>query len=124
MTNLGNYQTLVVLAKRVGGPKTLAAAFIASGAVLGLGAEHGGKKALGVARKNRGKPPVRRIATTHLMQVDASGVEEGAGLRLKRGDTYRVLEADGDAILIGVLEDPDNPYMVSRQFLQSVSDFP
>ena len=40
------------------------------------------------------------------------------------GDEYRVLECDGDAILIEVLGDPGSPYFVSSKFLRSVSDFP
>jgi hypothetical protein len=34
------------------------------------------------------------------------------------------LECDGDAILIEVVGDPDNPYFVSSKFLRSVSNFP
>ncbi|MEP6296773.1 MAG: hypothetical protein ABJ382_05560, partial [Ilumatobacter sp.] len=57
-----------------------------------------------------------------LFQVTSDG--DGDGLRDRVGDQYRVLECDGDAILIEVLGDPDNPYVPSRQFLRSVSDYP
>ena len=40
------------------------------------------------------------------------------------GDEYRVLECDGGAILIEVLDDPDGPYFLSAEFLRTVSDFP
>lgn len=45
-------------------------------------------------------------------------------LTIEAGDAYMVLECAGDAVLIEVLGDPGNPYMVSSNFLRSVSDFP
>lgn len=50
--------------------------------------------------------------------------EDGSGLTLRAGDEYRVLECDGDAVLIEVLNDRGNPYFVSGEFLRKVSDFP
>lgn len=34
------------------------------------------------------------------------------------------MECDGDAILIEVLDDPNNPYFVSSRLLRLISDFP
>jgi hypothetical protein len=50
--------------------------------------------------------------------------ENSSGLELWAGNEYRVLECDGDAILIEVLDNADNPYFVSGEFLATISDFP
>ena len=49
---------------------------------------------------------------------------EDGGLQLHAGDEFRVLECDGDAILVEVLGDADNPYFVSAEFLATISGFP
>ncbi|MGX1549315.1 hypothetical protein [Streptomyces adustus] len=48
---------------------------------------------------------------------------DGKGLALRAGDQYRVMECDGEAILIEVLGGTNNPYFTSAQFLASVSGF-
>lgn len=37
---------------------------------------------------------------------------------------FRVLECDGDAVLVEVVGNTDNPHFVSRAFLVSISAFP
>ncbi|MGD9962021.1 hypothetical protein [Nocardioides sp.] len=124
MGNLGAYQTMTSLAKKVGGPKALAVMIAASGWAVGRGTEAGGKygfKATKAALKRRNAPcPTKGL----LFDVTADGTDSGAGLTLHLGDSYRVLECDEDAILIEVLDNATNPYFVSRQFLTTVSDFP
>ncbi len=56
--------------------------------------------------------------------MTGDGADSGAKLTLHSGDSFRVLECDGDAILIEVIGNPNNPYMVSGQFLATVSAFP
>ena len=42
---------------------------------------------------------------------------------LNVGDAYRILESDGESVLIEKIGDTNNPYFVSADFLRSVSDF-
>lgn len=57
-----------------------------------------------------------------IFDVISNGKSDG-GLELNVGDKYRILETDGEAILIEKIGDPNNPYFVSADFLQSVSSF-
>ena len=60
-------------------------------------------------------------AVTFTVAIDA---DCGGGLTLHAGDKFRVLSRDGDAVLIEVIEDADNPYFVSAETLVNISDFP
>ena len=54
--------------------------------------------------------------------VNAEGRSK-EGLLFKVGDTFRILEADGDAGLIEKIDDENNPYFVSLKFLSNISDY-
>lgn len=122
MGNLGSYQAMVELAKKVGGPFALAAVTALSGWVVGRGAEAGGK-----AVWKRARARGRSLATTLLEDTASFTVSTdtdcGSGLSLHAGDKIRILERDGDAVLIEVIDDADNPYVVSAETLMTVSDF-
>jgi hypothetical protein len=45
------------------------------------------------------------------------------GLVFKVGDKYRILDRDGDSILIEKFGDDNNPYFVSAEFLKKISEF-
>ncbi|WP_088988268.1 hypothetical protein [Micromonospora chokoriensis] len=114
---------MTTIAKKVGGPVGLLFATLGSGYLIGRTAEAGGKKAFKAslaALKKRNTPCATK---GQLFRVVTDG-EDGSGLKLSAGDEYRVLECDGDAILIEVLSDPNNPYFVSSEFLTTISDFP
>ncbi|WP_435126589.1 hypothetical protein [Micromonospora tulbaghiae] len=114
---------MTTLAKKVGGPSGLLIATLGGGYIIGRITEAGGKKAvkaLVAALKKRNMPCATK---GQLFRVVTDG-EDSSGLKLSAGDEYRVLECDGDAILIEVLNDPDNPYFVSSEFLTTISDFP
>ena len=123
MGNLGAYQTMTTLAKKVGGPAKLAAVVAVAGWAALRGVEAGGKVVAkftkGVLEKRNAPCP----AKGQVFDVRSEGAD-AQGLALHPGDQYRVLEGDGDAILIEVLGGSDNPYFVSAQFLTTVSDFP
>jgi len=118
MSNLGRYQAMTTIAKKVGGPTVLAAMTFVGGYLVLRPAEAGAKKAARVI-KGRSAPCATK---GKVFRVHAVGEE--SGLQIRVGDEYRVLECDGDAILIEVLGDPHNPYFVSSRFLRSISDFP
>lgn len=118
MGNLGTYQAMTTIAKKVGGPKVLAAITFVGGYFVIRPAEAGVRKAARAIKK-RSTPCATK---GRVFRVRSAG-EEG-GLQIRVDDEYRVLECDGDAILIEVLGDPHSPYFVSSRFLRSVSDFP
>jgi hypothetical protein len=119
MGNLGNYQRMTQLAKQIGGPLPLAGAVALGGWIVIRVAEAGFKGARMVRRK--------QAASTHEPhQIFVVGTEAdcGAGLTLHVGEEFRVLERDGNVVLIEVLGNADNPYFVSAEILARVSDFP
>jgi hypothetical protein len=124
MGNLGKYQAMTTMAKTVGGPVKLAVITAAGGWALGRSAEAGGKKAVEVARVALKKRSAPCATKGQFFEVTGDGADSSAGLTLHNGDSFRVLEGDAESILIEVLDNPNNPYLVSRQFLTRVSDFP
>lgn len=118
MSNLGRYQAMTTIAKKVGGPTVLATITFVGGYLVLRPAEAGAKKAARVI-KGRSTPCATKGS---VFRVRSAGEE--SGLQIRVGDEYRVLECDGDAILIEVLGDQHNPYFVSSRFLRSISDFP
>lgn len=118
MGNLGAYQAMTTAAKKVGGPSVLLAITAVAGYIFIRPAEAGAKKVVRTI-KQRNEPCATK---GQLFRASADG--DDGGLRIRVGDEYRVLECDGDSILIEVLGDADNPYFVSSTFLRSVSDFP
>lgn len=126
MSNLGGYQVLTTLAKKVGGPGKLVALIAGGGAVVGVIAVKGGeyaikkgKQALVKYRENKTNLQVKPD-DIYTIKHDA---ESNEGLRFKVGDTFRVLEFDGDAILIELMGNDNNPYFVSGELLKEISDY-
>lgn len=124
MGNLGAYQAMTTMAKKVGGPKNLAVVTVAGGWTVLRLAEAGGKKAVKVAQAALKKRSAPCATKGQVFEVTADGTDSSAGLTLHSGDSFRILECDADVILVEVLDNPANPYVVSRQFLTTVSDFP
>jgi hypothetical protein len=118
MINLGFYQTMTTIARKVGGPRRLVT-IIAVGGYGVIRTGEAGTKKVARAIKNRSAP-----CATKGQVFRATSDGEDSGLKIRAGDEYQVLERDGDAILIEVLGDPSSPYFVSSKFLRSVSDFP
>lgn len=121
MGNLGLYQVMATVAKKVGGPLVLAVGTAVGGWAIGRGAEAGGKriiKRVKVARQKKTGGRERAVTFTVAIEADCGG-----GLTLHAGNEFRVLSRDGDAVLIEVLENANNPYFVSAKTLVSISDF-
>lgn len=123
ISDFSDYIKLTTLAKKVGGPRALIAVAAVGGWVVARGAEAVGKKAFKTSKKKSKKRSVP-CATKGLVFVVKSDGQDVGGLKLRAGGEYKVLECDGDAILIEVLNDSNNPYFASSHFLRSVSDFP
>ena len=121
MSNLGWYQILTTLAKKVGGPKRLITLLVGGGAILGGSAVAGGsaikKKVYSELDKKK-----KAEASAKIYTVKKEG-KSNEGLLFSEGDTFKVLEIDGDAGLIEKIGDDNNPYFVSLKFLNSISDY-
>lgn len=119
MSNLGLYQTITTVSKRVGGPKNLIILTMIAGYGVIRVIEAGGKRVIKVVKKHN-KKVNRKI--DKIYKVTSKGKTK-CGLELNIGDEYKILEEDGEAILIEKLEDVNSPYFVSADFLGAISDF-
>lgn len=64
----------------------------------------------------------KKVETAKIYNVTADG-KGSKDLVLNSGDTYKILESDGESILIEKIGDSNNPYFVSADFLRTVSDY-
>lgn len=121
MSNLGWYQVMTTLAKKVGGPLNLAGILIGSSAAAGSAAvlfvQNVAKK---VNQYRDKKKKAEESAIVYEVHTDGKSNE---GLVFTVGDRFRMLEIDGDAVLIEKIGDKQNPYFVSGKFLTSISDY-
>ena len=115
MSNLGGYQRLTTIAKKVGGPTNLVLLIAGSGAVVYKGGEILVRKAI----KNVNKLYAENSSeiSSQIYIVNKQGVSN-ENLVFELGDRFKVLEFDGDAILIEKIGDSNNPYVVSSEFLE------
>ena len=127
MGNLGGYQTAVQLIKALGGPKKAVSILLPVTMVLGYGllrpVEAGGKKAVAKVRdvqqdRRAARAEADRIFT---VETDATADEEPV---LRVGDQFRILQRDDDVVLVELIGDSNNPYVLSAEHLHSISDFP
>ena len=118
MSNLGLYQRMTKTSKKVGGPVNFLLLVGTTGAVVYKCSELGVKKCLKRIREKR--ETNKKI--TEVYTIIAQGISND-GLEFILGDTFRVLETDGDNVLIEKIGDADNPYFVSAKLLNEISDY-
>lgn len=120
MSDLGGYQRLTTIAKKVGGPTNLVLLIAGSGAVVYKGGEILVRKAI----KNVNKLYAENSSeiSSQIYIVNKQGVSN-ENLVFELGDRFKVLEFDGDAILIEKIGDSNNPYVVSSEFLEKISNY-
>lgn len=126
MSNLGGYQKLTTVAKKVGGPRNLKLLLFGVGGLFGVGVGVGvteGKYAIKKKKALSGKEKKRQSEEMSKMYTVEKKGRSNEGLLFEEGDTFKVLEVDGDVVLIEKIGDDNNPYYVSRQFLDSISDY-
>ncbi|MBQ2963202.1 MAG: hypothetical protein IJE14_00945 [Clostridia bacterium] len=125
MSNLGAYQTFTTIAKKFGGVKNLigiiATGSATIGAAGGIGAYVGGKKIVNNIKKRKTLKDVT-LKDDIIYKVIKKG-ESNEGLKFEIGNEFRVLEADGEAILIEIIGDTNNPYFVSADLLHLISNY-
>ncbi|MQS35264.1 hypothetical protein [Streptomyces katsurahamanus] len=120
MGNLGGYQWMTTTAKQVGGPTAL----LVGVGVLSYLTLRGVEAGTTAAYKKLRSVFENEIETTsdEVFAVTADG-DDGNGLTVRAGNAIRVLKDVGEAVLVEVIGDQDNPYMVSPTFLASVCDW-
>lgn len=126
MSNLGGYQVFTTLAKKVGGPGKLVALIASGGAIIGGLTVKGGEFAIKKAKKtivNYREKSNNLYKDTQVIYTIKQYGESNEGLKLNVGDSYRVLESDGNAVLIELIGNEDNPYFVSKELLKQISDY-
>lgn len=134
LSNLGGYQVITTLIKSVGGPENAKKLAVAAGGALFVagGAAYAGiQKATPVVKKQAAQLFARRQNRTGGTDELAGSVftvtaaaESDQGVSFNIGDTFRVLERDADAVLIEVIGNDDNPWVISARLLAEISDFP
>lgn len=121
MSNLGWYQVITTWSKKVGGPLNLL------GIVAGVGAIGGvaGTKCVEALVGSQKKKVAEKEKAAELLKtytVSKEGVSN-EGLQFHVGETFKVLERDGNAVLIEKLGDDNNPYFVAAELLNEISDY-
>ena len=113
MSNLGSYQTMVTLSKKFGSPERLGLA------IFGLGGFCGGV-VCGTVNHFKRKAPANQA--NPMITVTSTGTD-GSNTTFHEGDTCRILYSDEDMALVEIIGNDDNPHMVSRDFLRSISNY-
>ena len=72
--------------------------------------------------KKKNKEKLKETSYSIVYSVTVDGVRDD-GLEFKIGDQFRVLETDKDAVLIEKIGDDNNPYFVSVEFLEMISNY-
>lgn len=134
MSNLGGYQVITTLIKRVGGPENAAKLGVAAAAGLLFvgGAAHAGIQKLAPIVKERAEQLFQswrgRAQSTDkfagTIYTVTAAADSDQGVSFDAGDTFRVLERDEDAVLIELIGNAENPWVISADLLVEISDFP
>ena len=120
MGNLGWYQLMTTVAKKVGGPKQLLALVAAGGYVIIRGVEAGGKNVIKLVKKDNKEKSPSKVLPAYKFIIDG---KDDKGLVFSSGDVFYVAARHDDVILIEKEKDDNNPYFVSVDWLMKVSSF-
>ena len=126
--NLGTYQVMTTLAKRVGGPVVLGGIVALAGGTGGGIAVYKGRNQIErvmqcIKEKLGFTPGVSESQKESRAYTCDADCELSKELMLKQNDKFNVLYSDDEMVLINVIGDDNSPYIVSSEKLKSVSDF-
>ena len=126
MSNLGAYQWITSTSKKVGGPINLLLLTGASGAIAGTVvykiSEFGVKKGIKALKAHQAHHGWYLKANEKIYSVTSTATSN-EGVEFTVGTKIKVLDTDGDSVLIEKIGDGNNPYFVSKEFLHTISDF-
>lgn len=101
----------------VGGPINLLLLTAAAGAAIYKGSEIAVKQCAKAIKAHN----ANETAAEDILYATVIANKSNEGLEFAEGDQFRVLEADGDSVLIEKLGDNNNPYFVSKELLHRIS---
>ena len=146
MSNLGGYQWLTTFCKKVGGPFVGTLIIAGAGYITGRSIEFGAKKALDKVKENldtdkencNNKPvqdngnnvteiedPQKNTSDVNQLESIIKTVKKAGldnqGLSFEPGDEIKVIDQDGDSVLIEKMGDDNNPYFIDAAFLNDIT---
>lgn len=119
MSNLGAYQKMTTWSKKMGGPKPFLCTVAIGGYVILRTVELSGKIIKKTLKK---RLPYKKERPEYLYTIHTASTND-KDLNFSIGDKFNVLEIDKNVVLIEKKGDMNNPYCVSLNWLQSISDF-
>ena len=120
MSNLGAYQWITTLSKKVGGPFQLLGITALGGYLVFRCVEAGGKKVYKIFKNHNDNEKTVSNAPEYTVIREGKSNEN---IQFSVGDKFCILEKDGDSVLIDKLNDPNSPYFVSARFLNEISEY-
>lgn len=99
----------------------MALLIVGSVAVIHKGGEILVKKAVKAVKKQHAENASSELSG-QVYIVDKQGVSN-EGVILESGDSFNVLESDSEMVLIEKIGDSSNPYFVSSELLEEISDY-
>lgn len=118
MGNLGAYQWVTTISKKVGGPFQLLGITAIGGYAVFRGLEAGGKYVYKLIRKQKYNTTEKTVeAEKYTVETEDVSNE---GVEFHVGDEFCVLETDGDAILIDKIGDTNSPYFISKELFDHI----
>lgn len=121
MSNLGAYQWMTTRAKKVGGPINLLMLAGTAGAAIYKGGEIAVRQCVKAIKAHKAKKLT--IEANERLHEVISADKSNEGLEFAIGDQFRVLDMDGNSVLIEKIGDGNNPYFVSAELLHKISDY-
>lgn len=121
MSNLGWYQVITTLSKKCGGPLKFLGLVAGGGALVGVAGTKG-VEAVASSVKKKAAEKKKAVEQSKTYTVSKEGVSN-EGLQFHVGETFKVLERDGNAVLIEKIGDDNNPYFVAAELLNEISDY-
>lgn len=74
------------------------------------------------SKEEKNKEKLKETSDSIVYSITVDGVSDD-GLEFKIGDQFRVLETVKNAVLIEKIGDDNNPYFVSVEFLEMISNY-
>ena len=118
MGNLGSYQWVTTVSKKVGGPFQLLGIVAIGGYAVFRGMEAGGKYFYKLVKK-KSNGASEKLVNAIKFKVKTEGISN-EGVHFDKGDEFFVLETDDEAVLIDKIGDPNAPYFISKDFLYQI----
>lgn len=123
MSNLGWYQRITEISKKMGGPLNFLGAVAVGGYVVLRPVEAGVKKVVKIVNKKHNAKSKDKVKEHAIYTVKKTS-QINSKTDVKIGDKIEVCGRDKDAVLIQIQGDDNNPYFVDIDLLRKITDYP